>query len=46
MWHEDQKYDVFKTAKWIVKTNQNIIGEQWINNNNNGVLTVSDEDRK
>ena len=44
MWHNDQKRDVFKIAKRIVKTNQDIIGEQGIRNDN-GVLAVSDENK-
>ena len=27
MWKDDQKYDVFITAKRLVQTNQDIIGE-------------------
>ena len=34
-----------KIAKRLVKTNQDIIGEQCIKNDD-GVLTVSDEDKK
>ena len=30
MWRNHQKYGVFKIAKRMVKTNQNIIGEQCI----------------
>ena len=42
---DDKKYDVFKIAKRMFKTNQDIIGEQCIRNDN-GVLAVSDEDKK
>ena len=45
MWQEDQKSDVFKIAKRIVKTNQDIIGEHCIRNDD-GVLVVSDEVKK
>ena len=45
MWRNDQKRDVFKIAKRIVKTNQDITGEQCIRNDN-GVLAVSDENKK
>ena len=38
------KYDVFKIAKEIVKTNQDMISEWAIKND--GVLSVSDEDKK
>ena len=43
MRRNDQKGDVFKIAKGMVKTDQNIIDEQCIKN---GVLAVSDEDKK
>ena len=42
---EDLKFQAFKTAKRIVKTNQNIIGERCMINNDS-VLPVSDEDKK
>ena len=42
---DDKKYDVFKIAKRMFKTNQDIIGEKCIRNDN-GVLAVSDEDKK
>ena len=43
-WH-DQKCDVSKTAKRMVKANQDIIGEQYIRNDDS-VLAVSNEDNK
>ena len=39
MQQKDQKCDVFKTTKNMVKTNQDVIGEQWIRNDD-GVLVV------
>ena len=45
MWEDDQKCYVLKIAKRMVKTNQDIIGEQCIRNDD-GVLAVSDEDKK
>ena len=45
MRRDDQKFHVFKTPKRMVKTNQDIIGEQNIRNNN-CVLVVIDEDKK
>ena len=39
------RYDVFKIAKEIVKTNQDIISE-WAIRNDDGVLSVNDEDKK
>ena len=45
MWQDDQKCDMFKIAKRMDKTNQDIIGEQCIRNGD-GVLAVSDEDKK
>ena len=39
MQQKDQKYDVFKTVKSMVKTNQDVIGEQCIKNDD-GVLVV------
>lgn len=44
MQQDDQKWDLFKVAKSMVKHNQDIIGEQCIINDN--VLLVSDEDQK
>ena len=44
MWQGDQKCDVFKMAKRMVKTNHNI-REQCIKNDD-GVLAVSDEVKK
>ena len=41
MQRDDQKYDVFKIAKRMVKTNRDIIGEQCIRSDD-GVLAVSD----
>ena len=38
---EDQKYDVFKTAKKMVKTNQDITGEQCIRHDDD-VFAVND----
>ena len=40
MWSDDQKCDVFKTTKRMVKTNQDITGEQYIRNYD-GVLAAS-----
>ena len=37
---DDQKYDVYKIAKKIVKINRDIIGEKTIRNDD-GVLLVS-----
>ena len=45
MQQDDQKWDLFKVAKSMVKHNQDIIGEQCIINDDN-VLLVSDEDQK
>ena len=45
MWRDDQKCDVLKIGKSMVKTNQDIIGEQ-CSRNNDGVQAVSDEDKK
>ena len=42
MRRDDQRSDVFKTANWTVRTNQDIIGEQCIRNDD--VLAVSDEE--
>ena len=41
MWQVDQKCDVFQIAKRMVKTNQDIIGDQCLRNDD-GALTVSD----
>ena len=41
----DQKWNVLKIAKKMAKTNQGIIGENCMRNDN-GMLAVSDEDRK
>ena len=46
MWRDDQECDVFKFSKKMIKTNQNIIGEQCIRNYDDDVLTVCDEDKK
>ena len=46
MWRDDQECDVFKFSKKMIKTNQNIIGEQCIRNYDDDVLTVCDEDQK
>ena len=43
-WRNEQRCDVFKIAKRMVKTNQYIIDEQFIRNV--GVLAVSSEDKK
>ena len=43
MWKDDQKCDVFKTAKTKVKTNRDISDEHCIRNDD-GTLAVSDED--
>ena len=45
MLRDDQKCDVFKIGKRMVKTNQDIIGEQCIRNDD-GLLAVTDEDKK
>ena len=45
MYFDDQKCDVFKTAKIVVKTNQDIIDEHCIRNND-GVPAVIDENMK
>ena len=45
MWWNDQKYDVFKIAKRMLKNNQDNIGEQCIRNDDD-VLAISDEDKK
>ena len=45
VWWDDKKSDVFKTAKRMVKTNQDIIGEQCIRKDDS-VLAVSNDDRK
>ena len=45
MSRDDEEYDVFKFAKRMIKTNENIIGEQCIRNDDD-VLTVCDNDTK
>ena len=45
MRRDDQKCDVFKIAKKMVKTNQDIIAEQCIRNDD-GVPAASNEDKK
>ena len=45
MRRENQKGDLFKIAKRMVKTNQNIIGKQCIRNDE-GVLTVSNKNKE
>ena len=42
---DDQKCDLFKIPKRMVKINQDIIGEQYTRNDH-GVLAVSEEDKK
>ena len=42
---DDQKCDLFKIPKGMVKINQDIIGEQYTRNDH-GVLSVSEEDKK
>ena len=42
---DDQKGEMFKTAKRMVKTNQDIVGEQY-KRNDDGVLAVSNKDKK
>lgn len=37
--------DVFEISKWVVYTNLDIIGEQFISNDN-GVVAFRDEDKK
>ena len=41
---DDQKFDVVKISKRVVKTNQDIIGNQCIRNND--VLAIRDEYKK
>ena len=41
----DQKYNVSKISKRMVKANQDIIGDQ-CTRNDDGVLTVNNEDKK
>ena len=45
MWQDDQKSDLFKTTKRMVKTNQNVICELYVKNDD-GVLEVNNEDKK
>ena len=45
MWRCHEKQYVFKIAKSMVKTNQDIIGEQQIRNDD-GALALSDKDKK
>lgn len=45
MWMDDQKYNVLKIAKRMIKTNHNITGEQFTRNDD-GLLDLSDEDKK
>lgn len=45
MQRDDQKFAVFKIAKRMVKTYQDVIGELCIRNDG-GVLAFSDEDKK
>ena len=45
MFKAEQKCDVFKIAKRIIKTNQDIIGENCVRSDAS-VLVVSDEDKK
>ena len=45
MQRDDQKIDVFKIAKRMVKINHDIVGEQCIRNDD-GVLAVSVENTK
>lgn len=45
MRRDDQNYDMFGTAKRMVKINQYITGEQCIGNDA-GVLDVSEEDEE
>ena len=45
MQKDDQKYDVFKIVKGMVKTNQGITGQQCLRNGD-GELAVSYEDTK
>ena len=40
MWKDDQECDVFKFAKRMIKTNENIIGEQCIRNNDDVLTSV------
>ena len=42
---ERKRFEAFKIAKSVVITNQDIIGEQWIRNDD-GLLAVSDENKK
>ena len=45
MQHNDQKYDLFKYAKRIIRTNEDITGQQYIRNDDR-VLVVNDENKK
>ena len=45
MRRDDQKCDVFKIKERMVKTNWDIIGDQYIRNNDS-MLAVSDRDKK
>lgn len=42
----DQKCDVFKIAKWMVKTNHDIVNGQNITNHDDDVLAVTNIDEK
>lgn len=42
---DDQKYNVLKIAKRMIKTNHNITGEQFTRNDD-GLLDLSDEYKK
>ena len=45
MWRDDQKSDLFKTAKRMIKTNKNINSVQWMRNDD-GAMEVSNEHKK
>ena len=45
MRRDDQKDAVFKISKRMVKTNQDIIGEQYMRSND-GMLAANDENKK
>lgn len=42
----DQKRDVFKIAKWMVRTNHDIVHGQNITNHDDDVLAVTNIDEK
>ena len=46
MKRDDQKFDISKIAKRMVRTNQDIIGELQRKRDDDSVLAVSGEDKK